>query len=45
MTMFVEYMMLFGSAMNFYGKPGEASYKIFVKAARLKIQRRVSEFV
>jgi hypothetical protein len=44
MTKFVEYMMLFGSAIIFYGGPGEASHKIFVKAAGLKTQRRVSEF-
>jgi hypothetical protein len=44
MTKFVEYMMLFGSAMNFYGGPGEAFHKIFVKAAGLKAQHRVSEF-
>ena len=44
MTKFVEYMMLFGSAMNFYGGPGEANHMIFVKAAALKTQRRVCEF-
>ena len=44
MTKFVEYMMLYGSAMNFYGGPGEANHKIFVKAAGLKTQRRVCKF-
>jgi hypothetical protein len=44
MTKFVEYMILYGSAMNFYGGPGEANHKIFVKAAGLKTQRRICEF-
>jgi hypothetical protein len=44
MTKFVEYMMLLGSAINFYGGSAEASHKIFVKAVGLKTQRRVSEF-
>ncbi len=43
MTKFVEYMILYGSAMNFYGGPGEANHKFFVKAAGLKTQRRVCE--
>jgi hypothetical protein len=30
--------------MNFYGGPGEAAHKIFVKSAGQKTQRRVSEF-
>jgi len=38
------YMMLFGSAINFFGGPGESSHKQFVKAPGLKTQRRVSEF-
>jgi hypothetical protein len=33
MTKFVEYMILYWSAINFYGGPGEANHKIFVKAA------------
>jgi hypothetical protein len=37
-----EYISLFGSAINFYGGPGEASHKTFVKAPGLKTQRRVS---
>jgi hypothetical protein len=44
MTKFVEYMMLYGSAMNYYGGPGEANHKIFVKAAGQKTQHRVCEF-
>ena len=44
MTKFVEYMMLYGSAMNFYGGPGEANHKIFVKAAGQKTQQRLCEF-
>ena len=40
----IDYIVLFGSAMNFYGGPGEASHKSFVKAPGLKTQRRVSEF-
>jgi hypothetical protein len=39
------YMCLFGSAINFYGGPGEASHKSFVKApAGARTQRRVGEF-
>ena len=44
MTKFVEYMILYGSAMNCYGGPGEANHKIFVKAAGQKIQWRICEF-
>ncbi len=40
----IDYIMLFGSTMNFYGGPGESSHKGFVKAPGLKTQRRVSEF-
>ncbi len=39
-----KYVMLYGSAMNFYGGPGEASHKGFVKAPGLKTQRRMCEF-
>jgi hypothetical protein len=35
----IEYICLFGSAINFYGGPGEASHKSFVKAPGLKTQR------
>ena len=39
-----DYICEFGSGMNFYGGPGEASHKQFVKAPGLKTQRRVVEF-
>jgi hypothetical protein len=39
-----NYICEFGSGMNFYGGPGEASHKQFVKAPGLKTQRRVIEF-
>ncbi len=39
-----DYVCLYGSAMNFYGGPGEASHKQFVKAPGLKTQRRMCEF-
>ena len=39
-----DYVCLYGSAMNFYGGPGEASRKQFVKAPGLKTQRRMCEF-
>ena len=39
-----NYILLFGSGMNFYGGPGEAAHKTFVKSAGQKTQRRVSEF-
>ena len=44
MTKFQEYIQLFGSGMNFFGGPGEAHHKVFVKAPGQKTQRRVSEF-
>jgi hypothetical protein len=44
MTKMQYYMELFGSAINFFGGPGESSHKEFVKAPGLKTQRRVSEF-
>ena len=44
LTKFQRYMMLFGSAMNFFGGPGEASHKYFVKAPGQKTQRRICEF-
>ena len=37
-------MQLFGSAMNFYGGPGESHHKTFVKGPGQQMQRRVSEF-
>jgi hypothetical protein len=44
MTKMQSYIKLFGSGMNFYGGPGEAAHKIFVKSAEQKTQRRVSKF-
>jgi hypothetical protein len=44
MTKMQEYMKLFGSGINFYGGPGEAAHKTFVKMAGQKTQRRVNEF-
>ncbi len=44
MTKVQSYMLLFGSAINFFGGPGESSHKQFVKKPGLKTQRRVSEF-
>ncbi len=32
-TKMQEYIKLFGSGMNFYGGPGEAAHKTFVKSA------------
>ena len=39
-----DYICEFGSATYFYGGPGEASHKTFVKAPGLKTQCRVKEF-
>ena len=44
MTKFMSYMLRYGSAMNFFGGPGEAAHKFFVKAPALKTQRRAKEF-
>ncbi len=44
MTKIQSYIKLLGSGMNFYGGPGIAAHKIFVKSAGQKTQRRVSEF-
>jgi hypothetical protein len=44
MTKMQVYIQLFGSGMNFYGGPGEAAHKTFVKSAGQKTQRRVNEF-
>ena len=45
MTKMQFYMTLFGSAINFFGGPGESHHKQFVKAPAQNTQRRVSEFV
>jgi hypothetical protein len=43
MTKMQSYIKLFGSGMYFYGGPGEAAHKTFVKSAGQKTQRRVSK--
>ncbi len=43
MTKMQPYIKQFGSAMNFFGGPGEAAHKTFVKAAGLKTQCRAPE--
>jgi hypothetical protein len=43
-TKMQTYVKLLGSGLNFFGGPGEAAHKIFVKAAGQKTQRRLSEF-
>jgi hypothetical protein len=42
MTNFQPYMKRYGSAINFYGGPGEAAHKFFVKAPGQKTQHHVS---
>ncbi len=44
MTKMQSYIKLFGSGLNFYGGPGEAAHKTFVKSDGQKTQRRVSKF-
>jgi len=44
MTKIQYYIMLFGSAMNFFGGPREAAHKVFVKAPGQKTQQRIGEF-
>ena len=44
MTKMQSYIKCFGSGMNFYGGPGEAAHKTFVKSAGQKTQRRVGKF-
>jgi hypothetical protein len=43
-TKFQPYMKRYGSAINFYGGPGEAAHKVFAKATGQKTQCRVSEY-
>ncbi len=44
MTKFQSYIKSNGSAMVFFGGPGKAAHKFFVKAPGQKTQRRVHEF-
>ncbi len=39
-----EYMMLFGSGINYYGGPGESAHKQFIKILGQRTQQRVCEF-
>jgi hypothetical protein len=39
-----EYMMLFGSGINFYGGSGESAHKQFIKIPGQRTPQRVSEF-
>jgi hypothetical protein len=43
-TKMKEYMMLFGSGINFYGGSGESAHKQFIKIPGQRTQQRVSEF-
>ncbi len=43
-TKMQEYMQLFGSGINFYGRPGESAHKQFIKIPGQRTQHRVSEF-
>ena len=45
MAKMVDYIILFGSAMIFFGGPGESSHIQFVKSPGLKTQRRVASQV
>jgi hypothetical protein len=44
MTKFEQYMKRYGSAINFYGGPGEAAHKFFLKAPGQKSQLCVSKY-
>ncbi len=44
MTKMQSYINRFSSGMNFYGGPGEAAHKTFVKSTGQKTQRRVGKF-
>jgi hypothetical protein len=43
-TKMQEYMILFGSGINFYGGPRESAHKQFIKIPGQRTQQRVSEF-
>ena len=45
LTKMQYYMCLFGSAMNFYGGPGECNHKKFVKDTANNTQHQISTFV
>ncbi len=44
MTKMQSYIKLFGSGVNFYGGPGKAAHKTFVKSAGQKTQQQLSKF-
>jgi hypothetical protein len=44
MTKMQTYIKLYGSGIHFYGGPGKAAHKTYVKSAGQKTQRRLSEF-
>ena len=43
-TKFVDFMVLFGSAINFLGGIGECNHKIFVKDTGCNTQKRINTF-
>ena len=43
-TKFTDYIMLFGSAINFFGGVGECNHKTFVKATGHNTQKRIDSF-
>ena len=43
-TKFQDYMMRFGSAINFYGGVGECNHKQFVKSTGFNTQKRIQSF-
>jgi hypothetical protein len=43
-TKMQDYMMLFGSGINFYGGAGESAHKQYIKIPGQRTQHRVSEF-
>ena len=44
LTKFVDYMILFGSAINFFGGIGECNHKKFVKDTGCNTQKRTNTF-
>ncbi len=43
-TKMQECMTLFGSGINFYGRPGKSAHKQLIKIPGQRTQQRVSEF-
>jgi hypothetical protein len=44
LTKFVDYMILFGRTINFFGGIGECNHKKFVKDTRCNTQKRINTF-